>query len=123
MNSSIRNVNKEHKDSLTKSQKIALFITNHIGTIEFAIFCVILASIPLVWKSTMTVILYISSGYLQLVFLPLIMVGQNLQSRHSEKRAEADYELNVKNDQQIKSILEKLEKQDEMIKEILSKTK
>jgi len=121
MNSSIRNVNKEHKDSLTKAQRVALFITNHIGTIEFAIFCVLLVSIPLIWKSTMSVILYISSGYLQLVFLPLIMVGQNLQSRHSEKRAESEYELNVKNDQQIKSILEKLEKQEELIKELLNK--
>lgn len=114
----IRNVNKEHRDSLTKLERIAVWVTNHIGTIEFAIFCVILVSIPLVWKSTMSVVLYISSGYLQLVMLPLIMMGQNLQSRRSERRAEADYEVDLKNDRLTKEINLHLEKQDTELKEI-----
>lgn len=121
MESKIRNVNKEHRESLTKVEKLALWVTDHIGTIEFAIFCVLLVSVPLVWKSTMSVILYISSGYLQLVMLPLIMLGQNLQSRHSEKRAEADYELDVKNDIQIRTLIAHMEKQDALLSEIQKK--
>jgi len=121
MEPDIRNVNKEHRDSLSKTQRVALWITNHVGTIEFAIFCIIFVSIPLFWKESMSTIFYISSGYLQLVMLPLIMVGQNLQSRHSEKRAEADYELNIKNDKQIRDIIERLDRQEKMIGEILKK--
>ena len=119
----IRNLNEEHQESLTKLEKMAVFVTDHIGTVEFAIFCIILVSIPLVWKSTMTVILYISSAYLQLVFLPLIMVGQNLQNRHSEKKADIDYELDVKVDEQIGQIISRLEEQDKILKEINEKLK
>ena len=121
MDSQIKNANKEHRNSLTKAQKVALWITTHVGTIDFAIFCIIFVSIPLIWKESMATIFYISSGYLQLVMLPLIMVGQNLQSKHSEKRSEIDYELNVKSDKQIKNIIDRLYKQEEMLKEILNK--
>jgi uncharacterized membrane protein len=119
MNTEVRNVNREHRQSFTRLEKIAVWITGHIGTIEFAIFCIILVSIPLIWKSTMSVVLYISSGYLQLVMLPLIMMGQNLQNRHSEKRAEADYEVDVKNDHLIKDIIARLDIQEKEIKELL----
>ncbi len=115
-----RNVNREHKESLTKLEKVAVFITDHVGTIEFAIFCVILVSIPLVWKTAMSTVLYISSGYLQLVLLPLIMIGQNLQNRHSERRAEADYQVDVKDEHQVEMILRKLEDQDQKIMKILN---
>ena len=117
----IHDVNKEHKESLTKLERAAVWVTDHIGTIEFAIFCIIFVSIPLVWKSSMSVVLYISSGYLQLVFLPLIMVGQNLQNRHSEKRAQADYEVDLKNDRLLKEIISRLDLQEEKIKDILDK--
>ena len=69
----------------------------------------------------MPVVQYVSSGYLQLIFLPLIMVGQNLQGRHAEIRAEHDYETNIKAEKEIESILLHLEKQDEMMLEILKR--
>lgn len=47
------------------------------------------------------------------------MVGQNLQGRHAELRAQHDYETNVKAEKEIESILLHLEKQDEMMIDIL----
>jgi uncharacterized membrane protein len=123
MENKIRDVNKEHRESLTKLEKIAVFITNHVGTVEFAIFCAVFVTIPLVWKNTMPVILYISSGYMQLILLPLIMVGQNLQNRHAERRVQSEYELSLKSEAQIKDIVARLEKQDLILKDILEKIK
>ena len=36
------------------------------------------------------------------------MVGQNLQSRHSELRADADYETNVESEKKIEDIIRRL---------------
>jgi uncharacterized membrane protein len=47
------------------------------------------------------------------------MVGQNLQSRHSEARAESDYEVNVKAEREIEAILMHLEAQADKIEKIL----
>ena len=66
-------------------------------------------------------VFYISSGYLQLILLPLIMVGQNLQGRHAELRAEHDYETNIKAEKEVEAILLHLEKQDETMMEILKR--
>ena len=55
------------------------------------------------------------SNMIQLMFLPLILVGQNLQSKHAEARAEADYELNVQAEEEIETILQHLENQNDLI--------
>lgn len=117
----IPNTNEVHKSRLSRTDKIALFITNKVGTMGFFYICAIMVTIPLFFKSTMPVIQYISSGYLQLILLPLILVGQNLQSRHSELRAQHDYETNVRAEKEIESILLHLEKQDQIMLSILRK--
>ena len=38
--------------------------------------------------STQALILWISSSFLQLVLLPIIIVGQNIQAKAADKRAE-----------------------------------
>ena len=59
------------------------------------------------------------SNMIQIFLMPLIMVGQNLQSRHSEARAESDYEVNVKAEREIEAILLHLETQADGIEKIL----
>ena len=49
----------------------------------------------------------------------LIMVGQNLQGRHAKARAESDFCVNVKAENEIEIILLHLENQDQLILEIL----
>ncbi len=117
----ITNVNEIHRQRLTTSDKVALFITKRVGTMGFFYACAVLVTVPLIFPTTLPVVQYISSGYLQLIFLPLIMVGQNLQGRHAELRAQHDYETNVKAEKEIESILLHLEKQDEMMLDILKR--
>lgn len=115
----VQNTNEIHHRRLSASDKIAIFITNKVGTMSFFYICLTLVTIPLFFPTLLPFIQYLSSGYLQLILLPLIMVSQNLQGRHAEIRAEHDYQTNVKAEKEIESILLHLEKQDELILEIL----
>jgi len=108
----IRNVNKEHKDSLTILDRIAVVITKIVGTMWCAIAFTLLALISLpeaIHGGTSTTISWIAQTFLQLVLLSIIMVGQNLQSRHSELRADADYETNVESKKDIEMLMRRLD--------------
>jgi uncharacterized membrane protein len=48
---------------------------------------------------------------IQILLMPLIMVGQNLLNRHAELRAEADFEINQKAEREVEAILLHLEHQ------------
>lgn len=117
----IKNTNVVSKNSMSKLDKMALAVTQRVGSMSFFFVCCVLVVIPLIATSLMPVIQYISSGILQLILLPLIMVGQNLQGRHAELRAEHDFDTNVKAEKEIETILLHLEKQDEMMLDILHK--
>lgn len=117
----IVNINEIHRSRLTKTDRIALFIVKRVGTMGFFYLCTIMVTIPIFFAPAIPVVQYISSGFLQLILLPLIMVGQNLQGRHSELRAQHDYETNVKSEREIEAILLHLEKQDQVMLEILKR--
>lgn len=51
------------------------------------------------------------SNMIQILLMPLIMVGQNLLNRHAEMRAEADFEINQKAEREVEAILLHLEHQ------------
>ena len=107
-----RNVNKEHKESLTMLDKVAVFITKIVGTMWCAIVFTLIAliSLPAAFHGgTATTISWIAQTFLQLVLLSIIMVGQNLQSRHSERRADADYETNLEAKKDIEILLKRLD--------------
>ncbi|MGH9028884.1 MAG: hypothetical protein ACRDV4_04640 [Acidimicrobiales bacterium] len=72
---------------------LGLKITVIVGTMVCAyVFAAIaLISLPDNVHTTQSLILWISSSFLQLVLLPIIIVGQNVQARASDKRAEATY--------------------------------
>ena len=57
----------------------------------------------------------------QIFLMPLIMVGQNLQSKHSELRAEQDFSINKKAESEIEAILKHLENQNDLILQILNR--
>jgi len=117
----IRNVNIQHREKMSVGNKIALWIVSKVGTFGFFIFTVLLTMIPVAFPATMTVIMFISSSLLQLVLLPLIMIGQNLQSAHSEARADEDFEINKKAELEVETILIHLENQNEMMLTMLTR--
>ncbi len=128
----IRNVNQEHRQSLSRLDRVAVWITDHVGTMGFflIIFCWTilwlswntLAPIGLRFDPKPAFVLWLFiSNMVQIFLMPLIMVGQNLQGRHSELRAEADFEVNVKSEKETEAILQHLEKQNDLILQILNK--
>jgi hypothetical protein len=76
--------------------KVALIITSVVGTMWCAyVFAVIgLTGIAAAVSNSVTVVLIVGaiSGYfLQLVLLPIIIVGQNIQGKAADKRSEQTY--------------------------------
>jgi hypothetical protein len=75
--------------------KIGLLITTLVGTMicGYVFAAIALLSLPSAISSrNLTIIVaWISSNFLQLVLLPIIIVGQNLQAKASDKRAEDTY--------------------------------
>lgn len=126
----IRNVNVHHREKLTTINKVAIWITNHVGSMGFfmIIFCW-----TLIWLSWNTlapqnlrfdpfpafVLWLFFSNMIQIFLMPLIMIGQNIQSKHSELRAEEDFSINKKAEAEIETILMHMENQNELILQIL----
>ena len=128
----IRNVNIEHRGRLTKLERFAVWITDHIGTMGFflAIFLWtvlwlgwnLLAPAELTFDPYPAFVLWLFiSNMIQLLLMPLLLIGQNLQGKHAEARAETDYEVNTKAEREIGTILEHLENQDNVMQAILKK--
>lgn len=128
----IIDVNREHKESFTKLEKVALYTTDKIGTMGFFFLVSIWTILWLLWNTVgpeslrfdaypSFVLWLLISNIIQLAFLPLIMVGQNLQNRHAEVRAQNDFEINVKSEREIEAILMHLEQQNQLVLKILSR--
>ena len=126
--SAAENPNDIHEQSLTRNERLALAITGLVGTMPafylftLLAFCSLPATLNLVgvlprgvlphWllsASLITLIAWLSSNFIQLVLLPLLMVGQNLQGRHSELRAEHAYQTTVKAEQEVATMQAKLD--------------
>ena len=84
----------DHPNPIVRfNARFGLGITVVVGTMwcAYVFAAVALISLPDNWHSTQNLILWISSSFLQLVLLPIIIVGQNIQARAADKRAEDTY--------------------------------
>jgi uncharacterized membrane protein len=126
----VRNVNAVHAESLGPVERLAIWITDHVGSMGFFMIIFTWTMLWLGWNALAPkpvrfdpfpafVLWLFISNMIQIFLMPLIMVGQNLQSRHSEARAESDYEVNVKAEREIEAILLHLEAQADTIERIL----
>ena len=61
------------------------------------------------------------SNFIQLFLMPLIMVGQNIQGKHSEARAKHDLAINVKAEKEIQDVLNYLVEQNKMLVAMVKK--
>jgi hypothetical protein len=99
-------VNKKYvptikRQAATLSDRIALWIVGKAGTMNFTYACAVMVTLPLVFPQVMAVVQYVSSAYLQLLFLPIILVAGNLQQKRAELREESAYKIQIKQDIQI----------------------
>lgn len=126
----LQNTNITHHKKLNRLERAALFVTQRVGTMGFFLIIFIWTVGWLAWNILAPQTLHFDpypafvfwlfiSNMIQIFLMPLIMVGQNLQGKYSEIRAEADFELNVKTEREIETILQHLENQNEIILKIL----
>ncbi|MEO6729077.1 MAG: DUF1003 domain-containing protein [Candidatus Dojkabacteria bacterium] len=116
----IVNSHKKIRDELSTLDRFALFITTHVGTMGFFIIIFFWTLLWLLWNTlgpnqfrfdpfpAFAFWLFISN-MIQIFLMPIIMIGQNLQGKHSESRSEVDYEVNVRAEREIEVILQHLE--------------
>lgn len=102
--------------------KVGLRITVIVGTMwcAYVFAAIALVSLPDNVHSTQNLILWISSSFLQLILLPIIIVGQNIQAQASDKRAEDTYKDADAVLHEAREIQKHLAAQDAQIAEILS---
>lgn len=126
----INNVNIKHRESLSKLEKLAVKVTDSVGSMGFFLIILTWTLLWLGWNTISPkdlrfdpfpafVFWLFISNMIQIFLMPLIMIGQNLQGRHSESRAESDFEVNVRAEKEIEVILMHLEHQNELIMKIL----
>jgi uncharacterized membrane protein len=119
-NKPIINAHEKHKESLTKLEKIALWITNHVGTMGFFLIIFTWTISWLTWNTIAPsnvrfdpfpafVLWLFISNMIQICLMPLIMIGQNLQNRYSEIRSQSDYEVDVRVEKEVGVIIQHLE--------------
>jgi uncharacterized membrane protein len=122
------NINRVDAEKLTTGQRIADRLAMVMGSWAF----IIIQSIILAFWITMNVVAYIQHWdpypfillNLALSFqaayaAPIIMMSQNRQAAKDRLMAEQDYEINLKAEDELKSIMTHLEQQDEVMLDIL----
>lgn len=125
----IFNTNVEYRRRLRWIDRLALWVTDRVGTVGFFALILLWSGFWFFWNTfgplglrfdpfPAFVLWVFLSNTVQLLLLPLILIGQNLQGRHNETRAEADYEVNVKAELEVEVVLEHLEEQRMMLKKI-----
>ena len=129
---SLKNTNLIHKHNLSNLDKLAIFVTEKIGTMGFFFIIFAWTMVWLGWNvfaplnlrfdpfPAFVLWLFISN-LIQIHLMPLIMIGQNLQGKHAELRAQHDLETDIKAEKEIETILLHLENQQEMILDILKR--
>src|ERR1700686_1326722 len=130
-----RNANIVHEESLSGLDKIAIAITDKVGSIGFFLiiagwtvlwtgYNILASEVPaLHWRAfdpfPAFVAYLLISNVIQILLMPLIMVGQNIQGRHSETRAELDYEVTQKAEKEVMATLLHLERNTELLLQLM----
>lgn len=123
---------KEIKVNFTPLEKFAVVVTRAVGSMGFFFILTVWTIGWLIWNlyapveyrvdpAPAFVIWLFASNVLQLILLPLIMVGQNLEGKFADRRAQADYEVDQQSATGIEVILAHLENQNEMLLELARK--
>ncbi len=127
-----KNINAVHRKSLSKMEKLALFVTQRIGTMGFFFVIFAWTILWLGWNILTPknlrfdpfpafVLWLFISNLIQIHLMPLIMVGQNIQGKHADLRSEHDFETDKKAEKEIETILLHLENQQKLMLEILKR--
>ena len=131
----VKNANDIYKSTLSPLDRLAVVITDKVGSMGFFItilvwtilwtgYNILASEVPsLGWKSfdpfPAFVAYLLISNVIQILLMPLIMVGQNVQGKHSEIRAELDFEVNQKAEKEVMVVLKNLEHNTDLIIQLM----
>jgi len=109
------------------NERIGLWVTKRVGTMwaAYVFFGLTLVSLPAAIASGNVIVMvsWIAQTFLQLVLLPIIIVGQNIQAASSEERAIATYEDAGAILEEAKEIQVHLQQQDKALSTLVNKVK
>jgi uncharacterized membrane protein len=125
----LKNYYAERRAKLSAMDRMAVWITEHVGTMGFFLIIAVWTLLWLGWNflapkhlqfdPPMGFVFWLFiSNVIQILLMPLIMVGQNVQGSHAEARAEHDLAVNVKAEEEVELILKHLEYQNAMLIEL-----
>jgi uncharacterized membrane protein len=128
----LRNVNQEVLKGIKPLDKLAVWITARVGTMGFFLVIFAWTVLWLGWNflgpkslqfdPPMAFVFWLFiSNVIQILLMPLIMVGQNILGRHAEMRAEHDLKVNVRAEEEIGIILRHLEYQNAILLAMMKK--
>jgi uncharacterized membrane protein len=127
-----RNVRDMVQQRLTPLNRLAVWTTERVGSMGFFLAILawtvlwlgwnLLAPLSLRFDPPMGFVFWLFiSNLIQILLMPLIMVGQNIQGLHADLRAENDLQVNIKAEQEIEVILHHLEYQNAMLIALVNK--
>lgn len=127
-----KNTYQEVQENLSLLNRVAVWVTERVGTMGFFMLIMVWTIFWLGWNTllpngmrfdpAMGFVLYLFiCNVIQILLMPLIMVGQNLQGMHSEARAQHDLDVNVKSEEEIEVILQHLEYQNQLLMKMVDK--
>jgi uncharacterized membrane protein len=114
---------------LSRLDRVAMMITKSVGSMRFFILILAWTSLWLGWNllapprlrfdPPMGFIFWLFiSNVIQLLLMPLIMVGQNVLARHAEARSQHDFEINLQAEAEIQLVLHHLEYQSALLTDL-----
>jgi uncharacterized membrane protein len=119
------NVNQQHEDeNYTPLIRFSLWLNEYIGTPAvfiiiqaFTIFWIGFNALGIVKFDPLPacVVYLLISNFLQLSLMPLLLVAGNLTSKHSELRAEAHYQHEIAQAEEIRAMREDLQSLNEKL--------
>jgi len=128
----VKNPNDAFQEQLTPLKRLALFVTEHVGTMGFFFIVLLWTAFWLGWNILAPasakfdpypafVLWLIVSNILQILLMPLLLIGQNIQGMRTDIRGEHDYETDQRAEKEIKTVLLNFQKQEKLILQILDK--
>jgi hypothetical protein len=115
-------ITEKHGQTLSLNNRIGLAITKRLGTMwaAYVFAALALVSLPAALASgnELVIVAWVAQTFLQLVLLPVIIVGQNIQAAAADARAIATYEDATAMLEEAKQIQHHLEAQDQALQRI-----
>jgi hypothetical protein len=115
-------ITEKHGQTLSLNNRIGLAITKRLGTMwaAYVFAALTLVSLPAALASgnELVIVAWVAQTFLQLVLLPVIIVGQNIQAAAADARAVATYEDATAILEEAKQIQHHLEAQDQALQRI-----